>query len=310
LCPETKEHSKIKEKVLEKLRELYGAGLEEYPHGGQINDVYIITPNQRSIFIENIWTSTPGNFQRDLNIMHRSPADVKILIVNPKIIKDKKLRREFEKTRMSEIDRGISVSNMIDGLKILKDDKFLDEEFPKIVKELMNESLSNISVSPKSMLLGGSWQDQSLFKVHNRTGEIYYQICVKLIFDAPNVSTKDVQVEIVNPKREFKIKNEKIELCADVVRYDVRDDAGNDAILLSIGSLDPKETLSFVLVKKSLSSSDVLFPTKVILSVIGFSHEPTKMMAKKGKVGFQFRMYESVTLKSISVKLRRVPKAI
>ncbi len=86
MCPETEEHGKIKEIVLKKLKEMYGAGLKEYPQGGQINDVYIVTPNQGEIFVENIWTSTSYHFQRDLNILHRSPANIKILIANPMII--------------------------------------------------------------------------------------------------------------------------------------------------------------------------------------------------------------------------------
>lgn len=121
------------------MKDIYGIGLKEYPSSGHFNDVFIITPNRIEIFVETIWTSTKSNFQRDLNILHRSTASVKILIVNPNILKNTSLRKDFEKTRISERQRGIAISDMIDGSQILNDPEFVNVRFVEIVKELVND---------------------------------------------------------------------------------------------------------------------------------------------------------------------------
>jgi len=117
---------------------MYGFGLEEYPDAGNRTDIKVVTSDGVSIFVENVWTSTKGNFQRDLNILHRSDAKVKIFIVNPEILMKKSLIREFEKTRMREIEKGYHVSRMIDGSLILNDPQFVDVDFCEIVEELVS----------------------------------------------------------------------------------------------------------------------------------------------------------------------------
>jgi len=140
MSPETEEHRRIKEIILEKLKEDYGTGLTEYPHLGNVNDIYVVTSDRTVIFVENVWTSKRANFYRDLTILQRTDANVKILIVNPDILGDGKLVREYEKTRIVERKRGNAISEMIDGSKILHDSEFVNNVFSKIVKELISEA--------------------------------------------------------------------------------------------------------------------------------------------------------------------------
>jgi hypothetical protein len=140
MSPETEEHRRIKEIVSDLLRMQYSSTLNEYPDSGNINDVMAVTNDGISVFVENVWTSNKGNFQRDLNILHRSVAEVKIFIVNPKILQDASLCREFEKTRMTERKKGFQVSNMIDGSMVLDEPDYVAKEFGNIVMELVIEA--------------------------------------------------------------------------------------------------------------------------------------------------------------------------
>jgi hypothetical protein len=140
MSPETEEHKRIKQIVSDLLKVQYSSVLKEYPDSGNINDIMAVTKDGISIFVENVWTSSKSNFQRDLNILQRSSAEVKVLIVNPKILSDKSLCREFEKTRMTERRKGFQISNMIDGLKILDDPDYVSTEFSKTVMELVAEA--------------------------------------------------------------------------------------------------------------------------------------------------------------------------
>ena len=139
---------------MDALKEIFGAGLTEYPNSGHINDVYVVTNDGVKIFVENVWTATRTHFEKDLNILHRSDANVKLLIVNPDILGNEELTRSYEKTKMSEREKGIAISDMIDGSRILSDPDFVNNNFRKTVQKLVTEirernSRARVSVSPE-----------------------------------------------------------------------------------------------------------------------------------------------------------------
>jgi hypothetical protein len=76
MSPETEEHKRIKDIVSRLLKIQYGLVLKEYPDSGNIHDVKAVTNDGISVFVENVWTSDKRNFQRDLNILHRSTDKV------------------------------------------------------------------------------------------------------------------------------------------------------------------------------------------------------------------------------------------
>jgi hypothetical protein len=316
LCPETNEHKRIKEIVLARLREVYSTGLSEYPDSGQINDVYVITPNQIEIFVENVWTSTKSNFQRDLNILHRSKADVKILIVNPKILKDESLLREFEKTKMSEIRRGVAISDMIDGSLILSPPETARNKFVEIVQGLEKEALTRegraqknpISVSPEAISwTTGNWATKSLFKVYNRTDEVYFQIWIKLTIEEPTIPSQSIRIDIPKPKDELEMELDTFKISGDIVRFDCVDQKGYNAIFLLLASLDPKETLPFILTSTSSALATVQFPTKIYIKISDFSKEPSKMISRLTNHGkealISFKPPENVKLQGVGMRI-------
>jgi hypothetical protein len=111
----------------------------------------VITPDGIEIFVENVWTSSKGNFYRDLHILRNSGAQVKIFIVNPDIINDKLFEREYDKARISERKRGIAISSLINGSMILNNPEFMDQEFTETVDKLVSlvKSPSTPKTAPK-----------------------------------------------------------------------------------------------------------------------------------------------------------------
>jgi len=140
VSPESYEHSRIKEIVLESLKTMYGSGLKEYPDSGSIYDIKVVTADGISIFVEIAWASEKSNFERDLNILLRSSDNVKIFIVNSEFLKDVSLVRKFEKTRITEMEKGFQVPKMVDGSRILYDPDYVKNEFCRIVAELVAEA--------------------------------------------------------------------------------------------------------------------------------------------------------------------------
>jgi hypothetical protein len=70
---------------------------------------------------------------------------VKIFIANSVILRNPSLVRDFEKTRMTEREKGFQVSPLIDGSRMLTDSDYVKNEFSKIVAELVVETRRKMS---------------------------------------------------------------------------------------------------------------------------------------------------------------------
>ena len=150
LCPsESFEHKKIKDLISTKLQEWTGASVEEYPSSGHELDVFAVTPDGISLYIEIIWSATSRNFYRDMNMIQLSDADVKLVVVNPKILGKEDYVREFSKIAISHRRTGVAMyGEMIDGRKIIEDEEFLDTAFKDIIIGLIKtRTPAKISIS-------------------------------------------------------------------------------------------------------------------------------------------------------------------
>lgn len=74
-----------------------------------------------------------------------------------------------------------------------------------------------ISVSPGVINLGGGqWRARSLFKVYNKTDEVYYQVWIKLTIDAPQVLSQDISVDLTKPKNALLTSVGPIQMSSDI----------------------------------------------------------------------------------------------
>jgi len=123
---ETKEHKQLKELVKSKFGKWFGPSINEYHDSGHLLDVYTISYSGIEIMVEVIWTPTETNFWRDISLVQTSDAKLKVVIVHPKIAE--RMAREFEKVVVGEAKRGsFVVPHMLDGLRLLKDGKYVDQ---------------------------------------------------------------------------------------------------------------------------------------------------------------------------------------
>jgi hypothetical protein len=135
---ESVEHKKAKALISDRLKEWTGATLQEYPSSGHELDVFAITPDGISIYVEIIWSDSLQNFYRDLNMIQVSDANLKLVVVNPRMISNEKCQREFEKVAISQRKLGFAMhGDLIDGDRIIKDQVYLVTEFRQIVFDLL-----------------------------------------------------------------------------------------------------------------------------------------------------------------------------
>jgi len=139
--PESQEHKEIKEKIIGKLREWYGSGVTEYHDSGHRLDSFAVTLSGLSLYVETVWSSSRANFYRDMVIIGRSESDIKIIVVNPKILKNPEFVSFFDNEVISQRKKGVKLyGEMIDGQKIRTDEKYLDENFKQIIEKLLTEA--------------------------------------------------------------------------------------------------------------------------------------------------------------------------
>jgi len=156
-----------RKKIRSILEELYESGLTEYLSSGHRYDVYAITPDNIKISVGIAWTPRKINLSYEMLRLHRSPADVKILIVHPKILKNLEFVREFGKTKMREIGRDVVVSELIDGSLILDRPQ---KTFKGIIMDLVSEARGKRRVGEKRSRLA-SW----IRAHHNQLVEEVYE---------------------------------------------------------------------------------------------------------------------------------------
>jgi hypothetical protein len=86
-----------------KLNEWFGAAITEYPSTGQELDVFSINSEGVKLMIEIIWTPSLTNFLKDMVLLLRTDAHIKIPIVQSSVLQNANFVREFQKTTISEL---------------------------------------------------------------------------------------------------------------------------------------------------------------------------------------------------------------
>lgn len=138
--PESAEHKHIKETVRQFFSDVYGASVVEYPSSGFEIDVFSVTVSSTAMMVETIWTPSRANFFRDLTIVLSEAAEIKIVIVNPKILENPELVRYFEKIKISETRKGYTLIGMLgwdfsDEVSFLEDLKNKIDEVLEVKKK-------------------------------------------------------------------------------------------------------------------------------------------------------------------------------
>lgn len=157
-----------------RLKEWTGATLREYQSSGHALDVFAVTPDGISIYVEVIWANSLQNFFGDMTMVQASDAKVKLVVASPEIVTNIKCQREFEKIVVSQRKFGFVVhGDLIDGTKIIGNDKYLETEFKRILLDLLDH------VQNHSGITGNQVESQV-----EKTGEILPLLTRKKFNDA------------------------------------------------------------------------------------------------------------------------------
>jgi hypothetical protein len=158
--------------------------IQEYPESGQEIDVFGANIDGTKIIVEIIWTPSKAHFLNDLLIISRADADYKCVLANPKILQKSDFVRNYEKTRASEVKKGVLISKLHDAKKALTDEKYLQ----MVVKEILD------AVAQRK--LGQSETDKPV-QVNGGTSNAVSD--VNRLDEVPTSELRAILAEIANP---------------------------------------------------------------------------------------------------------------
>lgn len=164
-----------------------------------------------------------------------------------------------------------------------------------------------ISVSPGTIILAAqSWRARSLFKVHNRTDQFYYQVWVKLTIDTVDIRTQDISIEPAKPKDELPMEIGPVKISGDIMRINGTDQTGNKAIFLLLASLNPREIWPFVLTNNSPYVPSASTQPKALIGICSFARKPASTLFQpRGKAAFSVKPPEPIKVESIALLMKR-----
>lgn len=160
--PESQEHIKIKNLLSDKLKEWFGLAITEFSSSGHELDVYTVTYQGISIYIEVIWSSSWTHFLYDINEIKDADEDVKLVIASPEILRKEKFVNYFNKTVSSQRKLGYIVhGDLLDGKAIIDDPGSLDKEIKETIFSLVDQA-KQIDKATRASIRKQSKKDISL----------------------------------------------------------------------------------------------------------------------------------------------------
>ena len=145
--PESETHRALKQLLKRKMKEWFGASIQEYASSGHELDVVAVTSSGVTIYIEVIWAHSKTQFLSDINMLQQSDAHVKVAVVGPEILTDSEMVREFEKVVISQRRQGKTIhEEMLDGQRILEDSEYVDSDLRRLFENLVTQTTRPTSV--------------------------------------------------------------------------------------------------------------------------------------------------------------------
>lgn len=163
-----------------------------------------------------------------------------------------------------------------------------------------------ISVSPTSFrLVAGEWKTKLKVKITNKTEIPIYDVAIKFAIRVDGIKAKDIVIDPLKRERELTHQINEIEFSGDLFRINGIDAAGYEVFVLYSHSINPQETLTFILSNNSSYAPPPQSKHHAVISLLGFSEEPSEMLVGDNRAAIRFKSYEDWKTTGGGVLLKR-----
>lgn len=161
-----------------------------------------------------------------------------------------------------------------------------------------------IAITPDQLDIGNSeWKSKGIFKVHNKTDHVLFNVFIKLTFDV-NINFNFISISPTKLKEELNSMAGPIQIINDILRIDGLDKDGNKAIFLRLLNIDPSETLTFIL-QKDTEQNKRNKVIKANVFLIDYEYEPASVLEKYNESAISLKFPEDFQVKTIHPILRK-----
>lgn len=162
-----------------------------------------------------------------------------------------------------------------------------------------------ISVSPQQVTLSmKDWGTKNLFKVYNKSDEVYYQVFIKLTIHDPEISFENLLIDIVKLRDEISAEVGPATVSGDIIKLWGIDEAGNKVIFLYLASIEPKEVCTFLLKNNTPFQASSSNQARVSIRVCGFKQEPAAILERPGEMSIPISPPENIKLQGYSILVK------
>lgn len=163
-----------------------------------------------------------------------------------------------------------------------------------------------ISVSPNGFrLVSGRWKTKQKVKITNRSEDPLYDVAIKFSIRIKGIKANEIQLGQTKREMEFSHNINGIEVSADLIRLNGRDSAGYEVFVVYIHSIDPGETITLILTNNSQTTPQPSAHQHAVISLQGFSEEPSEMLIDENSAAMQFKTYEDWETSGVEILLKR-----
>jgi hypothetical protein len=171
---------------------------------------------------------------------------------------------------------------------------------------LLSRLRGPVTVSPARIrLTAGEWVPKTVFKIRNRGDRPIYSIYVKVTVERSTMVAGDLDVEPLSPKHHVEGRMGSIAVSAECYEVVCIDEAGREALLVVVHSLDPAETKTFSLARRAASPVPASRPV-VRLKAVNWAAVPALLLEKPDQVAASFVPPDNLKIKEIRLLMRRV----
>jgi hypothetical protein len=203
-------------------------------------------------------------------------------------------------------DQVLAVSPIFAGrhaaLSIAGLDNVVEKLLDAIDSEAVHKTISGktLFASPSALSLHhGEWTVKTPVMVINRGSKLAHSVCLKLTLDGTGVTAESVSIESNLRSTSLEGQVQDISVQSDLFRVDAVDSHDKEAVFLVFHTIAPNSHREIIV------SGSIAVPSKATVELAAFDDTPTALLEGAGGVSLPFKLPETVTVKAISLLMRR-----
>jgi hypothetical protein len=164
---------------------------------------------------------------------------------------------------------------------------------------------STIKISPNKIILNANeWKGKSSFNIYNGTGEMFYDLYIKLELKDSGISSQDIELTPHNNSDFMKGQIGNMSISFDIIQFKGIDSNDKECIYLILYSLAPNQNQDFLVgLGKLLNTNNRQI--QILVKLMQSSKVPPNMLSRGNEVSYPINFPEKFTVREQSMLMKK-----